>query len=112
MSYRWDYGNGVIETKTTPTTFYKYSGDGSYTVVLTVTDEKNARGSTSKLVQVIANRGPVASIRVLSVIGFAVSVESTSTDSDGLLTNYQWSWGDGSSNATSRSTSYIYPTAG
>jgi YVTN family beta-propeller protein len=39
-SYHWDFGDGTIETTTTPTNQHSYANPGSYTATLTVTDNE------------------------------------------------------------------------
>lgn len=46
-SYRWDYGDGIIETTTTPTVMHSYASAGSYTVTVTVTDDDGGTDTTT-----------------------------------------------------------------
>jgi hypothetical protein len=50
LGYRWDFGNGDTSTEAAP--HYTFSTDGTYTVVLTVTDPFNAVDSASVVVRV------------------------------------------------------------
>ena len=84
-SYKWDYGDGTIETLTTPTVYHTFAASGNYRVALTVTDDHLAKGSVSTKISVAANVAPVASFTVVSTNGYAVNVQSTSTDSDGTV---------------------------
>ena len=45
-AYRWDYGDGTVETTSTPTASHVYATPGTYAVTLTVTD--SAGTSTTK----------------------------------------------------------------
>lgn len=42
VSYRWDFGDGTVITRTTPTISHTYATSGSYGVRLTVTDDDGA----------------------------------------------------------------------
>ncbi len=50
ISYQWDFGNGI--TKKEMITNYEFSTDGTYNVVLTVTDDEGNTGNCEKTIQV------------------------------------------------------------
>lgn len=56
-NYQWDFGDGTTGTGMSPA--HVYGADGSYTVWLTVTDNKGATNSTSNIVTVSATPQPV-----------------------------------------------------
>jgi PKD repeat protein len=90
---------------------HEYAGDGSYTVVLTVTDDEGATGSISREVAVTAaNDSPTAAFGS-SCNGLSCSFTDASTDSDGSVTGWSWDFGDGGT-STARNPSRVYPAAG
>ena len=75
---------------------------------MTITDDHLAKGSTSNLVSVTANEIPTCDFDVIQIVGYAVFLESTSTDNDGYIMTYKWNWDDGSDNDSANSVSHIY----
>jgi hypothetical protein len=49
-SYKWDWGNGRVESRTTPTTKNTWAASGTYNIILTVTDGKGLTSSVTKAV--------------------------------------------------------------
>jgi PKD repeat protein len=54
VSYRWDFGNGIQQTTTTPLTSQSYSLPRTYTVTLTVVDDTGRESTTSNEVTVVS----------------------------------------------------------
>ena len=96
-SWHWDFGDGNTSTQHNPT--HQYPVKGTYTVTLTVTDSYD--GSTDNITKsvTVLNSPPIATFTYsptnpsdLDTIQFT----STSSDFDGIITNYTWDFGDGS----------------
>jgi PKD repeat protein len=99
-NYSWSYGddtegNGVEVTHT-------YLENGTYKVKLTVTDNGNAKNSTSQHVTVEltvppAKKSPKAVIEIVSKDNLTVSLsgEDSLAPEDGTILYYNWSFGDG-----------------
>ena len=99
ISYAWDFKDR--NTGTGETVNHTFSSIGSYNVELTVTDDKGATDSTTKIVNVTEtpNQSPTASFIASPTSGIApleVSFNgSNSSDSDGSIISYAWDFKDG-----------------
>ncbi|WP_455211666.1 PKD domain-containing protein [Kaarinaea lacus] len=100
VSYDWDLGDGSSATGVSVTHTY---GGGTYTVVLTVTDDSGNTDSASLTIEVaVPNVPPVAEISgpTNGTEGVAVSFDgSGSSDPDGSVVAYDWDFGDNSAGA-------------
>jgi PKD repeat protein len=112
-SYQWDFGDGSLGSGITIT--HSFSDSGTYTVILTVTDDKGNQANVSKTVTVSENSAPTASFvyspskpKVNETVYFNASASS---DPDGTIDNYEWDFGDGSKGSTV-SSSHQYTTSG
>ncbi len=88
--YQWAFGDGTTSTGANPT--HTYATGGVYTARVTVTDDRGAKAATSVDVRPVL--APTASFTV-AADGLAATFTSTSTDPDGTIASYQWSFGDG-----------------
>ena len=107
----WDFGDGSAGTGVT--TSHTYAAGGIYTVVLTVTDDAGATGTTSHQVTVapIGNAPPTAVIAA-TTSALHLAVDGTgSSDSNGTITGYAWDFGDGSI-ATTLTATHDYAAGG
>ncbi|MCA9581751.1 MAG: right-handed parallel beta-helix repeat-containing protein, partial [Myxococcales bacterium] len=113
QTYEWDFGDGETATGVEPSS-HVYDEDGTYTIKLTVTDDGGMTGTASQIVVVAAgvtNKSPVASFTV-SVNYLTVTVDgSGSTDADGNIAKYEWSFGDGSQATGATPAPHAYSTA-
>jgi PKD repeat protein len=110
-SYKWTFGDGASSTDG-PTAAHTYATGGTYDVKLTVTDD---RGATATITQPItvqaANVLPTAAFDAVAT-HMSVAVDaSASTDSDGTLATYSWSFGDGAV-GSGKTTTHAYTTPG
>ncbi|MDR6971731.1 PKD domain-containing protein [Leifsonia shinshuensis] len=108
-SYAWDFGDGA--TATTPTASHTYAAGGTYTVVLTVTDNQGSTNTASKQVTVAANQAPVGSFTASATNLNASFDASASSDPDGTVASYAWDFGDGTT-GTGVNPTHTYGSAG
>lgn len=101
-SYSWDFGDETTAEVMQPTTSKTYMAAGTYAISLTVTDNTGMTGTQTTTATIAAadtgNQPPVAAIDG-PVMGNALSSivfdGSGSTDADGEIVSYEWSFGDG-----------------
>jgi PKD repeat protein len=97
VSYQWDMGDG--NKKSGKTVDHRYADDGSYAVVLVVTDNDGNTDSTSQIIAVGGSQGPNPAF-VYSPPSPTVGQDiffnaQTTTDPDDDITGYSWDFGDG-----------------
>ncbi|WP_345076232.1 PKD domain-containing protein, partial [Brachybacterium paraconglomeratum] len=107
--YSWDWGDGQASAGQIAS--HQYAEAGSYTVTLTVTDDRSGTASITTQVSVV-HADPAARFDASSS-GLAVQVDaSTSSASDGATLTYAWNWGDGTAASEGQSASHTYPEDG
>jgi PKD repeat protein len=115
VSYAWDLGNG--QTATGASVQAIYTEAGTYTVTLTVTDDKGAQSSQTLTIEVSedSNIAPSAEFTADPISGTApltVAFDgSESSDVDGTIASYAWTFGNGQSGsgATPPPVTYTLP---
>src|SRR2546427_773900 len=99
VSYTWEFGDSTGGTGVVAT--HAYANPGVFTVNLTVVDNQTLSSSATH--QVTVNARPHAAFQFAPTtvyVGISVTFDaSTSTDPDGSIASYAWSFGDGSSGA-------------
>jgi hypothetical protein len=118
-NYVWDFGDGS-RSQGTQLTSHTYTADGTYDVMLTVTDDG---GLTSTLTQPVvvnsistnSNVPPDAQFIMNTSSGVApltVTFDASSSSDDGQIANYQWNFGDGGAPASGRTAMHVYNQTG
>jgi PKD repeat protein len=111
--YRWDFGDGYTGTWEVTSHTYSVTVTTTFTVILTVVDDKGAEGiaSADVTVTVVENQAPVADFIYSPTnpkSGDTVQFNaSASSDPDGTIVQYNWDYGDGSAGA-GKNTDHIY----
>lgn len=107
---RWDFGDGSpLSSVLNPS--HQYAAAGSYTVELLVVSTFGCADSVSTTVTV--NPKPVADFTSSSVCsGISTQFTDASITSPGLISTWQWDFGDGSPTNNTSGPSHIYPSAG
>ncbi len=114
-SYTWSFGDG--NNGSGVTTLHTYNSAGTYVAILTVADDDGATASTTHSIEVTApgNAVPMASFTATPESGaFPLSVAfdaSGSTDPDGTISSYNWTFGDGHS-GSGKTASHTFSTYG
>ncbi|MCX6580458.1 MAG: PKD domain-containing protein [Candidatus Aminicenantes bacterium] len=97
QSYSWNLGDGDVASGRTIS--HRYAGAGQYTVLLVVTDNSGNTGTTDKQITVTRGQAPTARFSYSPqnpISGDTVYFNSTqSSDPDGVITSWQWNFGDG-----------------
>ncbi|KAA3613760.1 MAG: PKD domain-containing protein [Calditrichaeota bacterium] len=102
-SRNWNFGDGGSGSTTSPS--HTFTNSGIYTVQLTVTDNDGATGAFSKTITVTSsgNQPPTAIASANPTTGTVpLQVQftgSNSSDSDGSISTFDWTFGDGGSSA-------------
>jgi PKD repeat protein len=102
-SYYWNFGDGTTNTTAISAIAHTYGAAGNYTVSLTV-NSLGAVATLTRYVVVFTSIPLTASFSVkppLPVVQTAVMFDATSSsDPNGKIADYIWSFGDGSKNST------------
>ena len=117
LSYLWDFGDGTFATGDVVTK--SFDDDGTYSVVVTVTDDGGEFTVQSQDVA-ITNVAPVITSMVSLPTatpdeGSSIDLEATATDqgiADIPDLIYTWDFGDGSPTDTGSDSEYTYPDDG
>lgn len=108
-SYAWTFGDGGTATTQNPS--HTYSAGGTFTVTLTVTDNQGATGNVSHTVTVAPPNQPPVAAFTSSCNQLTCSFTSSSSDPDGTIASYAWTFGDGGT-ATTQNPSHTYGAGG
>src|SRR5205823_3706220 len=112
VAWSWRFGDNGTSSSRNPS--HTYSAAGTYTVELTVTDDKGATGSSTQAVTVTAppppNQPPTAAFTP-SCTDLRCTFTDGSSDPDGSVVAWSWRFGDNGT-SSSRNPSHTYSAAG
>jgi PKD repeat protein len=111
-SFEWSWGDGTFGSGRLAV--HTYAAAGSYTVVLSVTDNAGAVSQVQSVLSVGAaspNQLPVASFTAGTDALDATVDGRASSDADGSIVSWHWLWGDGSQ-GTGATARHAYAVAG
>ena len=95
--YKWEFGDGGVATGPTPT--HIFANPGTFSVKLTVVDNRGGQGSIIQPLTVQQNQAPSASfLATIGTVENELSVHfdaSESQDLDGQITSFHFDFGDG-----------------
>jgi len=110
VAYSWAWGDGSADS-TGQLASHAYAQAGSYTTVLTVTDDRGGVSTTSH--EVVVTHADPSAVFGATAEGLKVSVDaSASSAADGATMSYGWDWGDGSPLGTGVATTHVYADEG
>lgn len=110
-AYEWDFGDGVTSTEAAPV--HTYAAAGTYSVTLVVTDSAGARSAITSQDVTVEHAAPTAEF-VASIAERSVSVDAAGSHAsdNATITQYVWSWGDGSPDELGANASHTYAEGG
>ena len=108
VAWSWSFGDGATSSDRNPP--HTYESAGTYTVRLTVTDNRGATASASRSFTVPPNVGPTAAF-TFACSGLACTFTDQSTDPDGRVVAWSWRFGDGAT-STDQNPSHTYDADG
>src|SRR5439155_254766 len=107
-SYAWTFGDGASSTAQNPS--HTYGAANTYTVTLTVTDNQGASSAVALTGTVATANQPPAAAFTSSCSSLSCAFTSNSSDPDGTIASYAWTFGDGAS-STAQNPSHTYGAA-
>ena len=108
MSYEWDFGDGSTSTEENPA--HTYTATGSYTVILTATNETLTNEKT--VIIDITPFQPIAAFTYTSDNGFIAPSTITFTSTSQHAASLSWDFGDGSAPTNVQNPVHSYSSPG
>jgi PKD repeat protein len=118
-SATWDFGDGTAPafrgaSSPLASVSHTYSAGGTYTVTLTLVDNRGNLATTTR--QITVDEAPTAAFTSTPphpAVAQTVSFDgSSSSDPDGSIMSYSWNFGDGTPAATGTTPTHTYSTSG
>lgn len=93
LSYSWDFADGFLATGSMVT--HSFAVAGTFDVKLKVSDGRGGAHTVSQSIVIKTNQAPKANFTYLLDQNQFSGDATTSIDPDGVITNYSWSFSDG-----------------
>jgi gliding motility-associated-like protein len=113
VKWSWSFTGSATDTSTAKSTSFTYGSNGTYNPTLTVTDANGCSGTVSEPLSIQPPNVTISDVpttspsdSVCAIISALFSATSTDT-----LTQYYWTFGDGTS-ATSANPTHVYSDSG
>ena len=103
----WNFGNNLFDNVQNPT--IKYTGSGTYTVDLQVTDNKGCKDDTSIVIQIWPLPDAVFTVKPACQGDSVRFANASSVPSGGTILQSIWNFGDGSLLNSSTAPAHLYP---
>ncbi len=109
-SFTWDWGD-ESQASTGPTAEHTYPSSGTYQITLTVTDDDGRTDTLAR--QITVEDMPPTAAFERQGDGLSPTFDAgASTDPEGEITGYLWSWGDGTSDDHGQTVDHTFETEG
>ena len=118
LTYNWDFGDPSSSNNTSilPNPTHTYNNVGTYTAIVTVTDDFNNTDQASVIIEVTAPNQPPTVNPVANpssgVAPLTVQFTANAVDPEGVPLTYLWDFGDGTSVSSEANPGHIYTTPG
>src|SRR3989338_1390452 len=119
--YKWNFGDGALDEKTTPTTKHSYAKTGNFEVTLTVVDDDSLQSYAKRTVHVIPTQGGTTkplrvdfTVQQNAIVGEELVFEAFVRDPDipgVIVATDNWDFGDGTT-TTGNPVRYSYSAEG
>ncbi len=108
-AFAWNFGDG--ESSTTQNAAHSYGAGGDFAVRLTVADNSGDESEITRTLNVVAptNGAPAANFQVVCA-SLDCTFQDQSTDADGSIVAWSWSFGDGTSSTVQTPPAHHYAT--
>ncbi len=118
--YTWSFGDGSVDVTPYSSDYHVYGFAGNYTLTLTVVDSDQGLTASKSLNVTVVPRPDQPPVAIFYWSPFNPTVGASvyfygyySYDPDGYITNFSWSFGDGSvSNSSGCCVSHVYAAPG